>query len=413
MADDEKKSPARPVGRSPSLLRNFCFTVNNPTPAQVAIVRTFGGDHCSYLVYGRERGEAKQTPHLQGYCELTKRTRFNSVRGLLPPGCHIESRRGKAQVAADYCKKGDQSKAEWESLKEKGPTFGVNADVWECGTLSKQGKRNDLDNVYELVRSGSNYIDLCNDPESFGCAVKFGNLKEVIENVRLKENLDREKAMMLAATLRPWQQRVVDALDVIEAKKDDRSVIWVHDTGAGKGKSFLLKWLCSTKNAQEIGLSSMANMVHGTSVQCDLICIDLPMDTENTCKDLYKFVEALRNGRIYNSKYVAGQRVKCPAWRVVVFANCGPATEKLADDRWGDPVLKENIIRLVDADGGVSRARQHGEEAAEGAALPLQPPALVRSHAQIFSPYAPPGLPPQLCWCGVTLGMCEHSQGQW
>lgn len=65
-------------------------------------------------------------------------------------------RRGTQQEAIDYCKKGDQSKAEQERLKaekkplSEGPNFGPPKNFQEFGTLSKsdQGRRTDREDIY-------------------------------------------------------------------------------------------------------------------------------------------------------------------------------------------------------------------------------------------------------------------------
>jgi len=114
--------------------RNFCFTINNPTDDDKSKVAQLPA---SYTVYGEEIGEKSGTPHLQGYCELTKQTRFKKLK-LLLPRAHIEKRRGTAEQAAKYCKKD-----------------GV---YTETGTISNPGKRNDISNLYDAMKEGkSNY----------------------------------------------------------------------------------------------------------------------------------------------------------------------------------------------------------------------------------------------------------------
>jgi Putative viral replication protein/RNA helicase len=83
-------------------MRNVCFTLNNYTEDEYA--RILGGISWSYIIIGKEVGEAG-TPHLQGYGELHKLTRFNTVRKYLCDRSHIESRRGTQEQAIVYCKK--------------------------------------------------------------------------------------------------------------------------------------------------------------------------------------------------------------------------------------------------------------------------------------------------------------------
>lgn len=106
------------------MFRNICFTINNWTEEDFDLLHN-SGKWYSYLIYGFEMGETG-TPHLQGYAELQKRMRLNSVKKILPRA-HIEARKGTAEEAADYCKK--------------------EGDFEERGIISKQGERLDLDKV--------------------------------------------------------------------------------------------------------------------------------------------------------------------------------------------------------------------------------------------------------------------------
>lgn len=154
--------------------RNFCFTLNNyekatddgvTRMAQIEWLRT----RCDYIVYGKEVGE-KGTPHLQGYAECKTQIWFDTF----VKHCHdinIEKRFGSAKAAADYCKKGEQSHVEWKSLSINGPNYGKNAEVFEEGKCSMQGKRNDIETCTDMISEGFKMKDVAEDnPQAF---VKF------------------------------------------------------------------------------------------------------------------------------------------------------------------------------------------------------------------------------------------------
>lgn len=85
----------------------ICFTHNNYADSDLLYYRQLVEEgRASYLVFGLEVGSSG-TRHVQGYAELPNRLRLTGLRELLP-GCHIESRRGTAQQASDYCKKGNE-----------------------------------------------------------------------------------------------------------------------------------------------------------------------------------------------------------------------------------------------------------------------------------------------------------------
>lgn len=73
----------------------------------------------------------------------------------------MESRHGTQAQAINYCKKGEQSHAEWVLHGEKGPNFGKNADFSEFGSPGgKQGARSDLQSFYALVKQGKSDLEL-------------------------------------------------------------------------------------------------------------------------------------------------------------------------------------------------------------------------------------------------------------
>lgn len=113
-----------------SRFRNAVFTWNT-YPDDVADQLTKLPDH-TYLVYGYECGESG-TPHIQGYVEFKEKVGFNTLKKRFPK-VHWENRKGTSQQASDYCKKEGNN-------------------IFEEGTMSAPGKRNDLDKVREQLKS--------------------------------------------------------------------------------------------------------------------------------------------------------------------------------------------------------------------------------------------------------------------
>lgn len=115
-------------------VRGWCFTLNNYTDADLTHCKDVMAGDASYLVIGKEVGESK-TPHLQGYVEYQNARRGSAMRKLFDGRAHWEVRNGTPEEASEYCKKDG------------------NYLLW--GTLSKQGKRTDLDDVADLVVAGA------------------------------------------------------------------------------------------------------------------------------------------------------------------------------------------------------------------------------------------------------------------
>jgi len=114
-----------------SLLRNCCFTINNYTLEDLIAVSEY--ENIEYGVVGFELGK-NETPHMQGYCEFKRRTRFNTVKNGLGGRAHIEARKGSQEKAISYCKK-DDNFVEW-------------------GVKKASGARNDLDKIRTLALEG-------------------------------------------------------------------------------------------------------------------------------------------------------------------------------------------------------------------------------------------------------------------
>lgn len=84
-----------------SRVRNFMFTMNNPTTeAKTDLVdKTY-----KYLCYGEEVAPTTGTPHLQGMiCFKNACTLSAAIKKL--PGCHVEIMRGSIDQAHKYCTK--------------------------------------------------------------------------------------------------------------------------------------------------------------------------------------------------------------------------------------------------------------------------------------------------------------------
>lgn len=138
--------------KSDSKMRNVCFTWNNH-PDDYADQLTKLPAH-TYIVYGVEVGDSG-TPHIQGYVEFTESVRFSTLKKRLPK-LHIEKRKGTAQQAADYCKKD-------------------NTDIHEDGTISQQGKRNDIDTVRNQLKGDGNLRTVV-ETASSGQSVRFAEI---------------------------------------------------------------------------------------------------------------------------------------------------------------------------------------------------------------------------------------------
>lgn len=128
-------------------LRNACFTWNNPPADAVEQLRAL--NWIQYACIGEEVG-ASGTPHLQGYLEIRSQKDFHIVARACG-NAHIEPRRGTAEQASAYCRKGTQSHDEWRKDGVDGEHYGVGAVVHEWGEMSQQGHRSDIAAAVNLI----------------------------------------------------------------------------------------------------------------------------------------------------------------------------------------------------------------------------------------------------------------------
>lgn len=125
--------PSRPDAR----YRGWCFTINNPSAADIVACQK--NTKAQYVVYGEEVGE-NGTLHLQGFLYYKNPRPLSAVKKRLPRA-HLEGSKAKDPAQAiNYCKKGQQSHAEWEAQGVLGPTFGQGAKVHEAGVPPKSPK---------------------------------------------------------------------------------------------------------------------------------------------------------------------------------------------------------------------------------------------------------------------------------
>jgi len=83
---------------------NWTFTLNNYRQEDFDHIEELHRQgHFKYLIYGKEVGESG-TPHLQGFCQLSKKQRFSGVKKLFGSKYHLEQAIYPWH-AAEYCKK--------------------------------------------------------------------------------------------------------------------------------------------------------------------------------------------------------------------------------------------------------------------------------------------------------------------
>lgn len=147
--------------------------------------------HCKFATWQRELCPDTNREHFQGYLELTKEMRFSALHewgGL--ETAHFEKRRGNQQAAIDYANK--------EETRIEGP--------WSYGERNRQGKRNDLDDVRDMIRTGASMREIAD--------AHFGDFVRYERGFRSYKRLCAQK--------RNWTMQII---------------VYVGPTGCGKSRT--------------------------------------------------------------------------------------------------------------------------------------------------------------------------------
>jgi len=130
--------------------RGWVFTINNPT-SKINESNMKG----YYMVYQKEKGKKKGTPHFQGVIYFKSARMSKQVKKMLPRA-YVDVMRGTLEQAEKYCTK--------EEGRLEGP--------WFSGEKPKgQGKRVDLDVVKEKLDGGSSEKEIAS--EHFGTWCRY------------------------------------------------------------------------------------------------------------------------------------------------------------------------------------------------------------------------------------------------
>jgi RNA helicase len=97
----------------------------------------------------------------QGFFTLTIKNSMKAIHKTLGTSAiALLVANGKSPQATLYCKKGKQSKAEWDELKEKGPNYGLNFVGEEFGKIPTKGQQNDLDQLCDAIQEGKSMLEV-------------------------------------------------------------------------------------------------------------------------------------------------------------------------------------------------------------------------------------------------------------
>lgn len=315
--------------KRPSLSTYWCLTLNNPGEGAQRKWKAFlsATPWVRYGVGSLERGEERQTPHIQGYLETKPRQRMTAIKKALmthfgPVGktAHLEATiTSRRQAARDYC------------LKDEDAEWSVEEGEWSAVA---QGKRTDLLDARDAVLEGmSRYELMLNHPQACGRYQKY--LDDLRREHEDHEYLVKEKERLERSALRPWQEQL---LSYLSEHPSDRSVVWVTDLEGGSGKSWLATYMTTQYKAFLIRGGETRDLSYAYQRE-PMVVFDIPRSL--MAQVPWNLIEMFRDGTVWSGKYESHLK-RMKVTHVLVMTNRSPDLTKLSRDRWDCFELNRN-----------------------------------------------------------------------
>ncbi len=296
---------------------SWCFTLNNYTETDTAALLALDGNtDIAHIIFGREVGE-NGTPHLQGYIRFSKKKRIGGVKRFVGATAHVEVARNPV-AAIQYCKK--------------------DGDFTEIGGWeSQQGQRNDLQEIIDLVMEGNTEVRwwILNHPDKWSSKSQF--IRDCINNLPAP-------VPVRVYPLRKWQAGLWKWLSF---KPDNRHILFVVDRVGNCGKSYFCNYYadCYPDTTQILCPAKGADLAHAYKGTNRVVFFDIPRSRCDAQMLPYGFLESVKNGSIFCSKYDSKSKRFAPA-HLVVFMNEMPDLTKLSADRYLVRILNptDNVV---------------------------------------------------------------------
>lgn len=141
-----------------------------------------------YSTYGVETCPETKKEHLQGYSYRKSACTMKAMKKWLgQETIHLQVAGGTAEQNKLYCQKGIQSKEEWTEQKGEGPNYGKEAMIFECGTIPKQGVRQDIIDLRDSISSKRCLSDMLCEDVNLAALAQFGRFSDMVFQASLKK----------------------------------------------------------------------------------------------------------------------------------------------------------------------------------------------------------------------------------
>lgn len=300
----------------PVNIRRRRFALTFFTPPDFDIVDSIG-----YFLSAEEKCQTTGNIHWQSYIEINKIMGLSAIKQTVnDQKVHVEVCKGNQKKNIDYCKKGEQSHAEWVAHGIHGPNYGKNLKIYrEFGAPKEQGQRTDINQACEIIKT------LKRPRDGYEC--------EFVRPIMAKypkfyEGYFRHTHVYTEPynPRTPWQREVIE---IVSGEPYERKIHWYWSEKGRMGKTTLCRALVDHHGACFLG-TGHNNVLHAYKEE-PVAVFNFPRDTDQEHVS-YTAMESLKDGIYFSPKYDSHfKRFKPP--HVFVFCNFAPDESKLSPDR--------------------------------------------------------------------------------
>lgn len=206
--------------------REYQLTINNPAEKNMGheeikkILHSF--PTIIYWCLCDEIGEQK-TPHTHVYFKVRNPIKFSTMKNKFPTA-HIEKSLGSAEDNRDYIRK----EGKWSDTDKKETNLPETFEEWGELPKSNQGKRSDLEFMYDLVKDGrtnAEILELC--PET---AIKYVEKLNKLRHVYLTDKFRGQRRLNLKVNYITGKTGAGKSRDILD-EYGDENVYRVTDYG--------------------------------------------------------------------------------------------------------------------------------------------------------------------------------------
>lgn len=335
-----------------------------------------------FYTIAHEIGYDDMETHPEGYkhthmsIQLEKQYQISTARTLDYEGIHGDYLRTKSQAAAHrYLSKGDIDiekclaegidhtikETKHNKLPRRPPVLFTNVN--DLLQFTKQDQQHeDMLDLMEYLKSCKTTEEALSH-ESNTSSIIANNIIRLWGDLRVDYDYSDGEHMRraMAVKLYPWQQDIYDKLS--DDNVDNRLVTWIYNFEGNIGKSTLVSVLrkrmegvLSFSDTSKVG--DMAYVLFDYCARKHISPRVILFDLSRTRVDnhsIYTFLEQVKNGEVFSSKYKSAEfEIRVP--HVVVFSNFFPDIKAFTKDRWNlveinkDPEGDGHIVSPIHVD---------------------------------------------------------------